>query len=164
MGAEHPQRRADDKPETRWQHTKRVLIRENWYRDVWMCGLTGLMLYVAIALTGIVSDVEDAQQRIQSGRKFSVEVICTATSAVIDAGRETIIGGAAGVGGEFAKNLEALGYPPRKVREDQADKAAEAYANAISRRVEQRTGVRGVVRDDGTLNCERLNELARVTP
>lgn len=147
-------RRATDKG---W----RVLVRENWYRDVWLFIITAASAWAVLTTLSIVADVQQGQRDVQEGRRFAVSVNCAATSAVIEAGRATITGGAAGVGGEFERNLERLGYPPRKVRKRQAKQAGRAYAAAIARQVEKAAGVKGVVHRDGTLDCPRLTRLAR---
>lgn len=146
---ETPGRRAEDKS----RH--HIRVRENWYRDVWLLIITGLTTWSVLTTMSTVNDV-------QEGRRAAVGVTCAATSAVIDAGRAAITGGAQGVSGEFARNLEALGYPPKHVRERQAKQAARAYSRAISHRVEKATGVAGIVKPNGTLDCERLAELSRV--
>lgn len=134
----------------------RLILRENWYRDVW------LLLVSAFVVVAVLNS-RDAVERQKEGRRVAVQAICGATSAVIEAGRATITGGATGVGGEFERNLRALGYPPRKVRQRQAMQAAEAYARTIAEGVRQAAGVnaRGLVRRDGTLDCQRLQQVAR---
>lgn len=151
MGADTPQRRASDQP---WRRRLKILVRENWYRDVWLTVITVLLIFAVQGQNNVLDD-------IQAGRKFSVKVTCTTVSAVIDAGRSTITGQNSQVDGAFARNLERLGYPPKPVREAQAKIAARQYAEFISRRVERATGAEGVVRADGTLNCEKLTRLAR---
>jgi hypothetical protein len=62
------------------------------------------------------------------------------------------------------RNLERLGYPPAEVRKRNARRAADEYARAIARGVERQSGVRGVVRPDGSIDCRRLARLARTVP
>jgi hypothetical protein len=131
-------------------------LPERAYRDVWLILITGLVAWSLIGIQNTVNDQRD-------GRKYAVNVVCGATSAVIDAGRATITGGGVGPP-EFVRNLEALGYPPKRVREAQAQKAAEQYAELIARRVERVAGARDVVKPNGTLDCVRLTELARTEP
>lgn len=153
-----------------WARTKFApLIRENWYRDVGLIIVCGLLFFGWRGQNNVLDDVQKVQRdqrhllhEQKKGRRAAVDIMCAATSAVIDAGRATILGGAASLDPEFAANLERLGYPPEPVRERQARKAAGLYARAISRRVEQSTGVEGVVRRNGTLNCKRLAVLSRV--
>jgi hypothetical protein len=133
----------------------RALVRENAYRDVWLIIITGLVLWSQIGQ-------HDLALEQREGRKQAVDVTCAAVTAVIDAGRSTITGGTQPGSAEFVANLERLGYPPKPVREAQAEKAADAYARFISGKVESLTGARGVVNPDGSLNCEKFRELARV--
>lgn len=132
------------------------ILRENWYRDIWLLGVSA---FVVIA----VLNSQDAVDQQKEGRKVAVAAICGATSAVIEAGRATITGGAAGISGEFERNLRELGYPPRKIRQEQAEQAAQMYARTIAEGVRASAGKqsRGLVRKDGTLNCQRLQQVAR---
>lgn len=135
---------------------RRLIPSENWYRDVWLLVIS---VFVFVALHNASNAIN--QQR--EGRRVAVAAICGATSAVIEAGRATITGGAAGVNGEFERNLRKLGYPPRKVRRKQAMAAAEGYARTIAEGVRTAAGVKahGLVRADGTLDCHRLQRVAR---
>lgn len=125
------------------------VVRENWYRDVWLILITGALFWSQIGLSDVV-------ERQRESRRAVDRITCAATSAVIDAGRATITGGAESLDPEFARNLEALGYPPLKVRKEQAEQAAHAYAEAIARRVEEATGATGIVNPNGTLDCRAL--------
>jgi hypothetical protein len=151
---------ADRDPDKRERSTDkpgwRRLVRENAYRDVWLLLVSGLMVWALLDIRGVVNDQRE-------GRRYAVNVVCGATSAVIDAGRATITGGGVGPP-EFVRNLERLGYPPRRVREAQAQKAAAQYADLIARRVEKVAGATDVVRRDGTLDCALLTERARTEP
>lgn len=150
-------RRADDHHRTGW----RSVLRENWYRDIWLVVISALLLLGYIGQNNVLDDVQRVQEEQREGRRAAIQVTCAATSAVIDAGRATITGGAESLDPEFAKNLEALGYPPINVRRDQARKAARLYAKAIADKVEAATGVEGVVHEkDGTLDCDLLLQLA----
>ena len=104
--------------------------------------------------------VADSQRE---GRQTAVAITCGAISAVIEAGRATITSGSQ-VSPEFERNLRKLGYPPRSQREEAARKAARAYSVSIAQAVEEESGVQGIVREDGTLNCERVQEAARAAP
>jgi hypothetical protein len=100
--------------------------------------------------------------RVETGRKVGSAITCAATSAVIDAGRATIKAGANVRPREFAQSLEELGLPSTATRKQLAEAAADAYALAISRAVVEQSGVRGVVRRDGTLDCAALRRAARI--
>lgn len=153
-----PQRRAGDRP---WKARLRIFVRENAYRDVWLLIITAAVFFSILSLSAAVDDLEDTNQRVREGRSFTVNVTCASISAVIDAGRATITGQNGTVSGEFARNLERLGYPPKNVRKRQQRIAARKYAEFIARRVEEATGAKGVVRRNGTLNCGRLLKLGR---
>lgn len=143
-------RRAQRRASDRW----RMVIRENWYRDVWLI-LTTVVVVVALIRA---QDAIDAQN---AGRRAAGAVTCSAISAVIDAGRATIDSGGRIDPRKFERNLERLGLPPRDVRARKARTAAESYARLIAQRVTTESGVPGLVRRDGTLNCERLGVVAR---
>jgi type II secretory pathway pseudopilin PulG len=103
----------------------------------------------------------EQQKQIQEGRKTALRVVCSATSAVIEAGRKVITGGAISQSTQFERNLRRLGYPPIEKRKADAAAAADSYANLISLRIARDTGVIGLVRPDGTLDCTRLLSLAQ---
>jgi hypothetical protein len=103
------------------------------------------------------SDLIDVQQ----GRVIGSAVSCGATSAIIEAGRQTI----AGPGRADPKTepvLRSLGFPPFKVRKKQAELEAARYALAISRSIERQSHVRGLVRPDGSLDCRKLKIVSKV--
>lgn len=135
----------------------RAVIRDNWYRDVWLLVVT---LGVYVALNGSESDL----QRQREGRAVAIEVTCTFSNAVARAGQATITGGVTIKPREFERALERMGLPPRKQRETNARNAARAYAAAISASVEQETGIKGLVAGDGTIRCDRLKAVAAATP
>lgn len=128
------------------------------------------LVVVAVALAGVAvvrasqsaTDAEDAIERVEDGRKVGSAITCSATSAVIDAGRTTIKAGAYVRPREFARALEDLGLPPQTTRERYAALAADAYARNVSRAVLSESGVRGVVREDGTLDCAALRKAANI--
>lgn len=143
-------RRSEDRPP---KHRRIAILRENWYRDVWLIIISGLVL-LALARA---SDEREAQLE---GRRTAVEAVCGATSAVVQAGQATITGGGAGIPEELSRFLERHGYPPKSVREEQAKLAAEAYAKNVSKQIEKNSGLTGIVRENGTLDCEKMVEAA----
>lgn len=163
-GTDSPQRRLSD--QSRWTRIKyrvkhgpwRLFIRDNAYRDVWLVLTTGI---VAVAL---INSSEAINQQ-KEGRRAGLDVTCALGSGVIEAGRATISSGAASNKDphmrRFLKELEKLGYPPRRVRERQAKLAAEAYARQIARVVERASGVKGIVRQNGKLDCEKLRVITK---
>lgn len=154
---DHPKgRRRTDK----LRHLAHVLAgQESWFNAVWRILVTGAVLVALILMTQTIGDQKE-------GRRFAVDVMCGAVNAVIEGGRATITGGQEVGSPEFVKNLEALGFPPKKVREKQANEAAAKYAEFIARRVEEESGVSGVVVEEdgpkkGTLDCDKLTRLAK---
>jgi hypothetical protein len=135
-------RRTEDK-------RRHAILRENWYRDVWLVIITVIVFLALIAANG-------ERQRNIEGRRIAVESICGATSAVITAGRAVIGGSGAGLAPELERFLRKHGYPPKPVRQAEAKKAAEAYAESIARGIESNSGVTGLVRKNGTLNCRKM--------
>lgn len=115
-----------------------------------------------LAGTAVYSLTAIAHQnaRQQEGRKVGVKITCAALGAVIDAGRRTITSSTIVGSPRFTRNLERLGLPPAAARKAQAQLAADAYAKAIADAVRKRSGVKGVVNGDGTLNCSRLLDVS----
>ncbi len=140
---------------------------------VLLCGLLALAVVLAglavvkanAAATAAQTAADDAQlaiDRVEAGRRIGSAITCAATSAVIDAGRTTIKAGAYVRPVEFARALEQLGLPPETTRKKYAAIAADAYARNVSRAVLSGSGVRGVVREDGTLDCAALRKAAKI--
>lgn len=119
-------------------------------------GAVGLVGALTIGLGVLGNNGELERQR--EGRRIAVNVTCGAISAVIDAGRATITGGAAGLPPELASFLEAHGYPPAAERRRQALEAASTYARSIAKAVERASGRDDLVQPNGRLRCERLAE------
>lgn len=136
---------------------------ENWYRDL-------ILLIVCIFLfigngnaNQAADDAKEALSGQKTGRRVALNVICGAENATINAGRAIITGSASSVTPELERNLRALGYPPRKVREETARKAADEYARSIAEGVRRIAGGGNadVVRSNGTLDCDKLLEASR---
>lgn len=124
-----------------------------------LIGLTVFTLLVTVALTlsiVAVRSLQSQQDRQREGRKLAVETICGIEQATIDAGRAQLLSGANLKPDRFRRNLERLGYPPRELREKAARQAALAYSSHIAKAVERESGVRGLVKRDGTLRCDLL--------
>lgn len=141
-----PQRRSTDGP--RW----RRLIRENGVR-LWLALATGLAAWSLIG----TNDRVDQQAE---GRAVTIEVTCAVNGAIIDAGRQAI-GGAEIQPPELRRNLERLGLPPEKQRKAASEAAARQYARKIAEAVEKQAGVKGIIRENGTIDCDRLLELSK---
>jgi hypothetical protein len=99
------------------------------------------------------------------GRRFALGLSCAVESAVGKAGHDVILAGAAGIGGRFERNLERLGYPPARVRLEQARSQAAVYVSAITNAVQGEVGGKGakLIRPDGSLDCQRLIKLSNAT-
>ena len=123
-------------------------------RSVWLVILT---VFVGVGLVQNGHRVDD----IQVSRRQGAGVTCAVANAVILAGRETIRGQVGKPETQFERNLEKLGYPPKKVRDQQAIAAAEGYAQLIAKNVAraQRQGAADLVRRDGTLDCRRFLQI-----
>lgn len=151
------EREQDNGPEARGQKHPlwwRILFgRENWYRDVWLAITTGI---VVLAL----AHSDDAIQQQKQGRTSAVQVTCGALSAVIEAGRATL--GADVQPPEFRRALERLGLPPRRARSEAAKVAGNAYRKSIADSIERQAHVKGLVQKDGTLDCNKLAQLAKI--
>lgn len=113
---------------------------------------------IAAALVAIL-DVEQTQRDVDEGRRLAQRVTCATLGAVIEQGRSTIEGGAYITPREFERALVGLGLPPLEARIERANVAAQGYAEGIAFVVERESGVRGIVRRDGTLDCDRLRKL-----
>lgn len=127
----------------------RLLIVFAVILGVCVATLAGTAVY---SLTAIAH--QNARQ--QEGRAVGVKITCATLGAVIDAGRKTISSSTIVGSARFTRNLERLGLPPAAERKAQARLAADAYAKAIADAVQKRSGVKGAVNRDGTLNCSRL--------
>lgn len=145
----HPQRRRGD-------HRWKINSRENWYRDVLLVVVCGLVV-LSLNASG------DALDRVQQGRIAGTKVTCAIASAISEAGRQTIEAQPFGES-PFIRFLERHGYPPASVRERQSQAAAAAYVSGISQRVERQIGHKsdGLINRDGTINCARLAAIAAV--
>jgi hypothetical protein len=113
------------------------------------------MLAIAVAFHAITSTNE--------GRRIGSAITCATNSAIIDAGRVTIESGATINPHRFAQALEHLGLPPDATRKQAAMAAARAYARKISRTVVKQSGIHGVIRADGSLDCAAVRRAAKIT-
>lgn len=117
-----------------------------------------------IAVWAVVLHYGD-QGKIISGRQSAIAVTCGATNGVIVAGRQIVLGATNPnvPVSRFERNLEALGYPPRRVRRAQAVKAANDYAAQIRASVQRQVdgNAKEIVRPDGTLDCAVFERVAR---
>jgi hypothetical protein len=148
----------DPPPDARWHHIWRDFVP------------LFALLIAAYAVFGVEGKVDQATVNATTarqvaasqleGRKTAVSITCGAISAVIEAGRTSITGGAVPPG-RFERNLVRLGYPPEAERKAAAKKAADAYSLSIAKAIERESGVQGIVSETGSLDCDRLRRAAR---
>jgi hypothetical protein len=123
---------------------------------------------VAVAVWATVHVVHDDAQIARlteaqrTGRRLALGVTCAFGSAISEAGRRTI-GNAMPLPPGVEALLEAHGFPSFGERRAQAQIASNEYVAAISAAVERQVGRKGdgLVRPDGTLDCMRLQVVAR---
>jgi hypothetical protein len=148
-------------PQGRWHHI--------WRDFVPLIAVVGL-IYAVVGIENKVNQAEvkattakqvaDAQR---VGRRTAVSITCGATSAIIEAGRATIINGAE-LPPRLERHLTRFGYAPRAQRRRAARATADRYSRGIAAAIELESGVQGVVRENGTLDCKRLLVVARAEP
>lgn len=152
------------------------MIRSRRWRDGWIVVIT-LIAFLGIgrAQQGVnranhaansaksaAHQAKSAFRAQQDGRRIGSSITCSSISAVIDAGRATLIASSRISPHQFELALEGLGLPPQRVRAKQAKVAADLYAQSIALKVQRASGVKGVVREDGTLNCAVLRRAAKI--
>jgi hypothetical protein len=134
------------------------LLRENWYRDLWLFAVTALVL---VALSAEHKHTNEIQQ----GRRTTSGISCAVSAAVVKAGRVIITSSSKqGLPPKLEVFLEQHGLPPKKVREQNAVKAAQGYSAGINAEIVKVSGVDplDVLNKDGTLNCDKLRALAKL--
>lgn len=144
-------------------------ITERRRRDKWRTRLLVLWLTITTIfwVTAIVNlahqgnDLDHVVDQQRNGRAVAIDALCGAVSGIVEAGRSTIVSGAA-QDTKFTRRLEQLGYPRVAVRQAQAQVAAKGYARLITDAVERTTGSTHLARDDGTLDCSRIKSAAAV--
>lgn len=144
------------------EEAQRLRRRADVVRDFWLILATGLMVLALVHSQQAVTRSQNALQAQVEGRRIGQLITCASISAVIDAGRATITGSNQIGPPRFERSLEALGLPRREVREQQAQTGARLYAQSIARKVETASGVRGIVKKDGSLNCALLRRLTAI--
>ena len=124
-------------------------------------------IFIALLVAGVVVSsiaLRISQQALsdqREGRSIAVQTTCIAISAVVDAGRATLLAGGRPQPQPFERNLLKLGFPPLAKREKAAQIAAATYSRSIASRVAAITGRVDLVKPDGSLDCNRLREAAR---
>jgi hypothetical protein len=134
------------------------ILRENWYRDVWLFSVT---ILVALALNAEHKHTNEIQQ----GRRTTSGISCAVSAAVVKAGRVIIVSSSKqGLPPKLELFLERHGLPPKKVREQGAEVSARGYTAGINEEIVKVSGVKAaqVLNKDGTLNCDKLRTLAKL--
>lgn len=140
------------------KHDRKIKMRENWYRDLWLFAIT---ILVVVALGSIHEQTDEIQQ----GRRNTSGISCAVSAAVVKAGRLIIVSSSEqGLPPRLEMFLEEHGLPSKAVREKAARGAANSYTAGINAEIVKVSGVdaKRVLNQDGTLNCDKLRELARV--
>lgn len=143
-----------------------INVRENWYRDVWLLIITATVVYLAFLSVGYSQQAANTARQIQAGRSAGVATTCAVLSAVAEAGREVIAGPSKLPPTREEQALERLGFPPFRIRHQEAEKAADAYVASLSRHVVSQVGARGqsLVRPGGRIDCGEFLKLANARP
>jgi hypothetical protein len=113
-----------------------------------------------VALLGLQDKVDRTQAQVDAqreGRQVALEVICGALYGVEEAGRLILLG-----------ELPPPAPPTPRVSErehEKRDKYARSYTSVINKRVLEAAGIKGgeVFRLDGTLDCEKVKEVAQAS-
>lgn len=124
--------------------------------------------YLLIVMVSVVSAglSYKSYAEVQDGRRVSSDAVCAFGSALAEAGRAILDASAAppkdARARRFERELERLGYPPRKLRQG----AGQAYIDSIATRVAAQTGVKGLVVKTGPtagrLDCAKLRKAANI--
>lgn len=63
----HPAQRASD--QGRWARARCMMVRENWYRDIWLLVITGFVAYALILSTHRQSELKETQGDLAAAQK-----------------------------------------------------------------------------------------------
>lgn len=122
-------------------------------------GVFVVLLVVGVFVNAIAIRVaRNADEQQRKGRQIADQSTCAAISAVVDAGRATLLAGGKAQPEPFETNLRKLGYPSLARRRKAAELAAATYARSIATEVARITGRDDLVNADGTLDCARLGK------
>lgn len=138
--------------EPRWRH---ALWRFDWImRRIVPIAALGLAAYAVVGVQGKADNATAQVEADRTGRQVAREVLCGGLYGVEEAGRLILLG-----------ELPPPAPPPPQLSSSEL-KAREAYAKSyalvVSRRVLEQAGIqaKGVLRDDGTIDCDALNRVA----
>jgi hypothetical protein len=124
-------------------------------------GLFVVLVVMGVLLNAVAIQVaQRADEAQREGRRIAVQSTCAAISAVVDAGRATLLAGAKAQPQPFERNLLKLGFPSLERRRKASELAAATYARSIATEVARITDRKDLVNRDGTLNCALLNKAA----
>lgn len=142
------------------KHQRLAKLERAW-QDV-LPAITLVIAMWAVIING--NQVSRAEVRIDQqavGRQAAIGVLCGFANGVSQAGRKVII--SSDVEPErFKQNLLELGMYPDDQRRDRSEQAARLYVQLVTNSVIEQVGMKaGLVKDDGTLDCERLSYVAR---
>lgn len=139
------------------------------------------MIAVALASVAVIGQSRELDD-LQRARAITLPITCAASGATTEAVRAAVFAGSvlpgdrvvgldgkkpdvpsgrfAVVSGELSRFLEAHGYPGPVERVALARAGAVAFALRNAEAIRREAGVvQGVVKSDGSLDCERLREL-----
>lgn len=150
--------------ETVWRAVRGYLLGEKrGYRDLWAVIVTGLVLLALAA-------GKHALDEVQIGRRAGTGFTCAIAGAVAQAGREVVEQSSPQKAPtpRAERLLIELGYGPKAQRAKQAHATGRAYTGRITELVERYAHIpaveaRRLVRPNGTVNCDQLKALAKVS-
>jgi len=124
------------------------------------------LFIVTILVFAALAGYKHALDKVQEGRKAATQTTCAITSAVVASGRTTVEeSGKQPFPPKLEGFLERYELPSRAEREKAARAAGAAYVQRVSEGVEKVVGItngEGILNPDGSVNCARLREVARV--
>lgn len=135
-----------------------ALWRVDW---VWRRVVPVIAIVLAlVAILGLRGKVDRTQSQVDAqreGRRVALEVICGALYGVEEAGRLILLG-------ELPPPAPPTPHVSREER-DLRDRYARSYTSVINLRVLEAARIRGkqVFREDGTLDCDKLKDVAQAT-
>lgn len=156
---DHPRRRKEDRARFPRLTAAAERIAKCGRKTAWVWPALSSVVSL-VAVIAAVSAVE-AQK---DGRRIASTATCVAIGAITKAGQAAVAKSATPIRGAYAENLRRLGAPTQKQREAAAMAARVEYGRTIARDIEQRTGIPGIARPDGTIDCARLRQVTIEEP
>jgi len=144
------------------KHPRRRKSDKGW-RSFAPSGQALYLVLISLVLLGGLSKLDGVIKSQKEGRRDALGVSCAISGAVINAGRNVILSSSLPPKPpRFERNLHRLGFPSRAELSKGAQIAATLYARSIAEAVQRQVHVTGIVHKDGTIDCKRLREVARV--